>query len=221
MKKPALVIILVLLIDQISKFWIKTNMYLGQEHHIIGDWFIIHFTENNGMAFGMEFGGELGKIALTIFRILAVSGISYYLWFLIKNKAHHLLILSISLIFAGALGNIIDSTFYGIWFSSSTYEIAQFLPEGGGYSSILQGKVVDILYFPIYKGYLPEFLGGRYFEFFGPVFNIADTAISTGVGLLIIVQLFVKHDHVENDVKSPTAEEASESSDATEDKIME
>ncbi|MRX47872.1 lipoprotein signal peptidase [Pedobacter puniceum] len=174
--KPVFLIILVLLADQILKTWIKTNMYIGQEFQIIQDFFIIHFTENNGMAFGMEFGGELGKLALSLFRIIAVIGIGYGLHHLIKHKYHRGLILNVSLIFAGALGNIIDSVFYGVIY---------------GYEKLFHGRVVDMFYFPIFTGVFPEWLpvwGGEDFIFFRPVFNIADAAISIGVILILIYQ---------------------------------
>ncbi len=191
MRLPLILIFLVLLADQLLKFWIKTNMYLGQEFHLFGNWFIIHFTENNGMAFGMEFAGENGKLFLSIFRIIALTGIGWYLTQLIKSKAHSAVIIGLSLIFAGALGNIIDSAFYGMIFSSSEFQMAQLFPPGGGYSSFLHGKVVDMFYLPIIKGTWPEwfpFWGGEYFVFFRPVFNIADTSISVGVGLIILFQ---------------------------------
>jgi signal peptidase II len=191
LKRPLLIIFLVLLIDQTLKFWIKTNMYLGQEFHIAGDWFIIHFTENNGMAFGLEFAGEYGKLALSLFRIFAIGGIGWYLNHLVKNKAHVVLISSIAFIFAGALGNIIDSTFYGVIFSSSEFQLASLFPAEGGYSSLLHGKVVDMFYFPILKGNFPDwvpFWGGDYFIFFRPVFNIADASISVGVILILLFQ---------------------------------
>ncbi|OQA12323.1 MAG: lipoprotein signal peptidase [Bacteroidetes bacterium ADurb.Bin397] len=191
MKRPLLIIFLVLLIDQTLKFWIKTNMYLGQEFHLAGDWFIIHFTENNGMAFGLEFAGEYGKLALSLFRIFAIGGIGWYLNHLVKNKAHVVLISSIAFIFAGALGNIIDSTFYGVIFSSSEFQLASLFPAEGGYSSLLHGKVVDMFYFPILKGNFPDwvpFWGGDYFIFFRPVFNIADASISVGVILILLFQ---------------------------------
>lgn len=190
--KPVGLILIVLLIDQISKIWIKLNMTLGQEFKIFGNWFIIHFTENNGMAFGMEFGGEFGKLALSLFRIIAVTLIGYGMHYMIKNKYHEGFILSVALIFAGALGNIIDSTFYGVMFSeSSWFEKAVAFPEQGGYSSLFHGKVVDMLYFPILKGTYPEWFpiwGGQEFLFFRPVFNIADTAITLGVVFIILFQ---------------------------------
>jgi signal peptidase II len=192
--KPLLVVLLVLLADQILKIWIKLNMSLGQEYHILGKWFIIHFTENNGMAFGYEFGGETGKLALSILRIFAVTGIGYGLVYLIKKKYHRGLILNVSLIFAGAIGNIIDSTFYGKLFSESTYfSKAQLFPAEGGYASLFHGKVVDMLYFPIIETHFPAwfpFWANQPFTFFQPVFNLADTAISIGV---ILIMIFQKH----------------------------
>lgn len=166
-------------------------MYLGQEFAIAGNWFILHFTENNGMAFGMEFAGEYGKLFLSLFRILAVCVIGWYLFGLVKTKAHPVFITSIAMIMAGAMGNIIDSTFYGMIFSSSEYQLAQLFPPGGGYSSLLHGRVVDMFYFPIIKGVIPEwvpFWGGDYFVFFRPVFNIADASITMGVALIILFQ---------------------------------
>ena len=182
----------VIVIDQWSKFWVKTTMYLGQEYKIAGNWFYIHFTENNGMAFGMEFAGEYGKLFLTSFRVVAVFGILYYLIYLLKRKETHSgLIVCMSLIFAGALGNIVDSVFYGVWFNDSYHQIASFMPESGGYSNLMYGKVVDMLYFPLMSGSYPEWLpivGGDPFMFFRPVFNIADTAISTGVISVAVFQ---------------------------------
>lgn len=190
--KPVILILSVLLIDQLVKFWIKLNMTLGQEYKILGDWFIIHFTENNGMAFGLEFGGEAGKLALSLFRIAAVIGIGYGLHYMIKRKYHRGFILNVALIFAGAMGNIIDSTFYGLLFSESTwFEKAQLFPSGGGYSSLFHGKVVDMLYFPIVQGHFPSWFplwGGEDFLFFRPVFNIADSAITVGVALILLYQ---------------------------------
>lgn len=174
--KPLIVIFLVVLVDQLIKTWIKTNMYLGQEFKILGNWFIIHFTENNGMAFGMEFGGEFGKLALSLFRILAVAGIGYGLFYLVKHKYHRGLIINVALIFAGALGNIIDSTFYGLIY---------------GYETLFHGRVVDMFYFPLVSGNFPSWFpiwGGEDFVFFRPVFNLADAAISVGVVLILIFQ---------------------------------
>jgi len=166
-------------------------MFLGQEFDVISDWFKIHFTENEGMAFGLKFGGEKGKLILSIFRIIAVGFIAAYLVKLIRTNAPSGLISSISLILAGALGNIIDSIFYGVAFSDSLNQVAEFLPEEGGQMGLLHGKVVDMFYFPIFQGYLPEWVpywGSDYFIFFRPVFNTADAAITTGVILIIIFQ---------------------------------
>ena len=192
LKKSLIIIFGILIVDQILKIWIKTHMTLGQEYHVLGDWFLIHFTENPGMAFGMKFAGSFGKLALSIFRIVAVSAIGYYLLSLIKKKENKLFIISIALIFAGALGNILDSAFYGLLFSQSTYfDVAAFMPESGGYAGFLHGKVVDMFYFPIIKTTYPSWSpinAGEEFIFFRPVFNIADSAITIGVFMLVIFQ---------------------------------
>lgn len=190
MKKPLIIIFLVLLIDQVSKIYIKTNFFLGEEVRV-ADWFIIHFTENNGMAFGAEFGGDYGKLFLSVFRIFAVTGIFYWLYTSVKKGASNILIISVSMIFAGALGNILDSLFYGVIFDDSVRHVATFMPEAGGYAPMLFGKVVDMFYFPLWKGFLPEWLplwGGQYFVFFQPIFNVADSAITIGVMLMFIFQ---------------------------------
>lgn len=190
MKRAALIVALVLLVDQISKIWIKTNMFLGQEYKI-ADWFIIHFTENPGMAFGMELGGSYGKLILTLFRIVVVGGIFYWLRGMVKENAKPVAITAVSLVLAGAIGNILDSVFYGVFFNESYGQVASFLPAEGGYAGWFHGRVVDMLYFPLFRGYLPDwipFWGGDYFVFFRPIFNIADTSISVGVGLLLLFQ---------------------------------
>ncbi|MDQ3101617.1 MAG: lipoprotein signal peptidase, partial [Bacteroidota bacterium] len=159
---------------------------------LFGDWSYLHFIENRGMAFGMEFGGKWGKLTLTLFRILAVIGIGYSLRMMVKRRALLVQCISVALIFSGALGNIIDSTFYGQIFSeSSPFEKAILFPPDGGYAPIFHGAVVDMFYFPVWDGRLPEWLpfwGGEYFVFFRPVFNIADAAITVGVIMFILFQ---------------------------------
>lgn len=196
LKKSLLVIFLVLFIDQAFKIWVKTHMYLGEEIYVLGSWFRIHFVENPGMAFGMEFSGGYGKLFLSLFRIVAVCVIGWYLFSRSKREKMTLgLMISLSFIFAGAVGNIIDSAFYGLIFSSSPYDsfspLAQIFPAGGGYDSLLYGKVVDMLYFPLFTIHFPSWFpvwGNKSFDFFEPVFNISDASITTGVLLLIVFQ---------------------------------
>jgi len=194
LQKALIIIVSILIADQLLKFWIKTHMTLGEEIKIIGNWFVILFVENNGMAFGFEFAGEYGKIFLSIFRILAVIAIGWYMVKLSKQNLPMGFIASIALIFAGAIGNIIDSAFYGMIFGHSYGQLATFLPEGGGYSSFLHGKVVDMFYFPIIIGAYPEwfpFFGGDDFIFFRPVFNVADSSIT--IGIFSILLFYRKH----------------------------
>ena len=184
MKKAWLIVFLVLLIDQGSKIWVKTNMFLGQEYHVF-DWFKIHFVENNGMAFGAEI---FGKLFLSVFRIILIGGLIWLINKFYQLGVHKAIKTAFALILAGAIGNVIDSIIFGPFFTSSKGQISEFV-WGGGELPVLYGKVVDMLYFPLWKGFLPEWLplwGGEFFVFFQPVFNIADTAISIGVVFLIL-----------------------------------
>jgi signal peptidase II len=198
LKKAFIIIALILIADQAVKLWIKTHMFLGESVPVFGNWFFIHFTENEGMAFGMKLGGDWGKLILSLFRIIAVIAILYWLYRITRKPVKTGLVVCISLILAGAIGNIIDSAFYGMVFNDSTFmQVSTLFPEGGGYAKFLHGKVVDMLYFPIFSGTYPSwipFFGGDEFIFFRPVFNIADSSITIGVLTLVIFQrqLFAK-----------------------------
>lgn len=191
MKKSFLIVLLVILADQASKFWVKTHMVLGEEFSVLGDWFLIHFTENNGMAFGMELAGPMGKLLLSLFRLLAISGLGYGLFWINKRKFHQGFIVCVALVFAGALGNLIDSLFYGRIFSDSFGRLAEVLPVEGGYAPVFYGRVVDMLYFPLIEGVFPSWIpvwGGEDFLFFRPVFNVADASITSGMIAFLIFQ---------------------------------
>ena len=192
LKKSLLLIILVLLVDQLTKIYVKTHFQLGESVEVFS-WFKILFIENEGAAWGtklsdiLPISDTLGKLILTIFRLFAIAGIGYWLYDIIKKQGTQTLVIAVSLIFAGAFGNIIDSVFYGLIFDNSYNQIATFMAEEP-YGSLFYGKVVDMLYFPLIDATWPEWMpyfGGDSFRFFEPVFNIADTAISTGVGILV------------------------------------
>jgi len=195
--KPFIVATLIIIADQLIKVWVKGHMYQGEEIKFLGERGMLHFTENNGMAFGMELGFEWGKLALTLFRIVAVCGIGYGMVYLIQHKYHRGLIMNVALIFAGAMGNIIDSTFYGIIYK---------------YADLFHGRVVDMFYFPLISGNFPAWVplwGGEEFIFFRPVFNLADASISVGV---IFILIFQKHYF-----KQEEPEEAAPNSEMVED----
>ena len=188
-KRALVLAFIVIVIDQISKIYIKTHFKINEYIKVLGyDWFQIHFIENDGMAWGVEIPGDYGKLILTLFRIVAVCGIIYWLKDSVKQKASNILIVSISLILAGAIGNIIDSVFYGVIFDHSHHQVATMFSDQP-YGTWFHGKVVDMFYFPLWEGYLPDWLpiwGGTYFRFFNAIFNVADVAISIGVILLIL-----------------------------------
>lgn len=193
LRLPFIIVILVLILDQIFKFWVKSHMYLGESIPLFTDWFYLHFTENEGMAFGMSLGGNAGKLILSIFRIIAV--IIMVVWLVRLSKKPNFdkwLAICLALIIAGALGNILDSAFYGLIFSESHYhQVATLFPPQGGYTGFLHGKVVDMLYFPLIESHYPTWVpwvGGEDFIFFRPVFNLADSSITIGVALLVIFQ---------------------------------
>ncbi|HQW70037.1 MAG TPA: lipoprotein signal peptidase [Flavobacterium sp.] len=201
LRNSVLIITIILLVDQFSKIYIKTNFVLGETVHVF-DWFKILFIENEGMAWGTKIPGEYGKLILTVFRIIAVFGIGYWLYESSNRRSSNYLMVAISLIFAGALGNIIDSVFYGRLFSDSHYQLAEMFTDKP-YQSWFHGEVVDMLYFPIFEGNFPDWMpiwGGKTFKFFNAIFNVADISISTGIGILIVFnkKAFAKIESIRN-----------------------
>ncbi|MBQ4279392.1 MAG: lipoprotein signal peptidase [Rikenellaceae bacterium] len=194
MKRNRIILLIVglLVVDQVVKILVKTHMALNEYITVFPDWFFIRFIENPGAAFGFELGGGYGKLALSLFRIVAVVALCWYLRHLARKKAPAGVMAGFSLVLAGALGNIIDSAFYGLIFSESTYTtVATMFPPGGGYAGFLHGRVVDMLYFPIFSGVYPAWLpgvGGEPFTFFSPIFNLADSYITIGVIYLLLFQ---------------------------------
>ena len=189
-KQVALIVFMLLLIDQAVKIWIKTHMTIGESIPVFGNWFQIYFIENNGMAFGMQFGGAIGKFFLTALRLVLIGVIIYYVKKLIESGSSRAFLTGVALILVGAIGNVIDSMLYGIVFSESNFtQVASLFPEGGGYAPFMFGKVVDMLYFPIIDTTLPQwfpFKGGEQFIFFRPIFNIANSCITIGVFYLLL-----------------------------------
>ena len=192
----ALIIPIILIADQVLKIWIKTHLQIGEEIPLIGSWCKLHFVENVGMAFGMAFGGSVGKLLLTLFRFVASIAVMWAIVHYIRKGAQTVFIVSLALIFVGAIGNLIDCCFYGLIFNESYYNVAQLFPPEGGYAPFLYGRVVDMFYFPLFRFDWPEwvpFVGGDEFEFFNAIFNIADSAITIGIAILIIFYLQQEH----------------------------
>jgi signal peptidase II len=190
-RNAVLIVFLVLAMDQLIKIMVKTHLMEGQEILVAGSWFRIHFVENSGMAFSMELPTAYGKILLSGFRLVAIGFIIYLLRRLIRERYHPGLVYSGAMILAGAIGNMIDSAFYGLIFTDSIGRVAAAFPRGGGYAGFLKGNVVDMLWFPIAHGIFPHWLpvwGGEYYEFFRPVFNMADASITIGVAIIIVFQ---------------------------------
>ena len=195
-QKKRLFIILIatiVLVDQIVKILVKTHLHIGEDIVLIGDWCHLHFIENEGFAFGTAFGGAVGKIILTSFRLVMAGLILWYIVKKNKENGRTSLIVCLSLILAGAIGNIVDSCFYGLIFSESSYDVAILFPPEGGYAPVLLGKVVDMFYFPLFEFDWPQWIpliGGVHFEFFNAIFNVADASITIGVIWLIVELVF-------------------------------
>lgn len=206
----ALLAVALLVVDQVVKILVKTHMQIGEEIPLLGTWCRLHFTENEGFAFGTSFGGATGKVALTLFRLVASAAIVWFVVRLIRKQSRTSLVASLTLIFAGAVGNVIDSCFYGLIFNESYYSLATLFPPEGGYAPFLQGRVVDMFYFPLFEFDWPmwvPFLGGQHFEFFNAIFNIADATITIGVVWLLIDQLFISPKYTKSEKKKNTTEE--------------
>ena len=198
------IIAVILVIDQVVKIWVKTHLYIGEEIPLIGHWCLLHFVENEGFAFGMAMGGSTGKIILSLFRLFASGGLLWFLLYRINKGMRTSMVVCLSLIIVGALGNLIDSCFYGLIFNESFYNVATLFPAEGGYAPFLQGRVVDMFYFPIIDTVLPEgfpIWGGKPFVFFNAIFNVADAAITIGAFWLIIDQLFYTPKNQKNESK--------------------
>ena len=193
-QRVALIVGALIVVDQIVKIWVKTHMQIGEEIPLIGTWCRLHFTENEGFAFGMSLGGAVGKVILTLVRLVASGGIVWLLARLVRQQGRRSLIYSLTLILAGALGNLVDSCFYGLVFNESYYTVATLFPPEGGYAPFMQGRVVDMFYFPLFAFDWPAglpFIGGEHFEFFNAIFNVADSAITIGIVWLIVDQVFI------------------------------
>ena len=196
-KQARLVVLLVaalIVVDQVVKILVKTNMQIGEDIPLIGEWCRLHFIENEGFAFGMSMGGATGKVVLTLVRLVASAVIVWLLVRMVKGGTRSSLVVSLALIFAGAVGNLVDSCFYGLIFNESYYSVATLFPADGGYAPLLQGKVVDMFYFPLFEFDWPTWVplvGGNHFEFFNAIFNVADSAITVGIVWLMIDQFFI------------------------------